>query len=143
METIKITQFEAENIKRIRAVKIEPTPNGLTIVGGKNEQGKTSVLDAIAWTLGGDKYKPSSPTREGSVIPLRLHAKLSNGLIIERKGKNSDLKVTDPSGERSGQTLLNEFIDELAIDLPKFLESSNREKAQTLLRIIGVEEQLK
>lgn len=143
MEPIKINQLEIENVKRIRAVKIEPAKNGLTIVGGKNGQGKTSVLDAIAWTLGGDKYRPSQPTREGSIIPLTLHIKLSNGLVVERKGKNSDLKVTDPSGNKSGQQLLNGFVEELALDLPKFMRSSSKEKAGTLLRIIGVEDQLK
>ena len=56
------------NVKRIKAVKIEPTKNGLTIVGGNNNQGKTSVLDSIAWALGGDRYKPSNATRDGSTI---------------------------------------------------------------------------
>ncbi len=58
-DSIKINKLEIENVKRIKAVKIEPTKNGLTIVGGNNNQGKTSVLDSIAWALGGDRYKPS------------------------------------------------------------------------------------
>lgn len=139
---MKINQLEIENVKRIKAVKIEPAANGLTIIGGNNNQGKTSVLDAIAWALGGDRYRPSEAAREGSVIPPRLHIKMNNGLVVERKGKNSDLKVTDPEGKKSGQQLLNEFVEQLAIDLPRFLESSSREKADTLLRIIGVGSQL-
>lgn len=55
--TVKINQLELENVKRIKAIKVEPTQNGLTIVGGNNNQGKTSVLDAIAWALGGNKFK--------------------------------------------------------------------------------------
>ena len=113
MEPIKINQLQVENLKRIRAVKLEPAANGLTVVGGRNNQGKTSVLDAIAWALGGDKYKPSQPAREGSVIPPTLLIKLSNGLIVERKGKNGDLKVIDPGGQKSGQQLLNEFVEQL------------------------------
>ena len=92
---VKINKLEIENVKRVKAVKIEPTANGLTIVGGKNNQGKTSVLDAIAWALGGNKFRPSQAVREGSVVPPRLHVVLSNGLVVERKGKNSDLKVVD------------------------------------------------
>ena len=65
-DSIKINKLEIENVKRIKAVKIEPTKNGLTIVGGNNNQGKTSVLDSIAWVLGGDRYKPSNATRDGS-----------------------------------------------------------------------------
>ena len=141
-QPIKIMQLEAENVKRIRAVKLEPAANGLTVIGGRNEQGKTSVLDAIAWALGGDRFRPSQATRDGSVIPPTLHVKLSNGLIVERKGKNSDLKVTDPDGKKNGQMLLDSFVGELALDLPRFMQSSSREKALTLLRIIGVEQQL-
>lgn len=142
MESIKINSLELENVKRIKAVKIHPTQSGLTIIGGNNEQGKTSVLDSIAWALGGDKYRPSNPAREGSTIPPNLHIRLSNGLIVERKGKNSDLKVTDPNGRKGGQQLLNSFIEQLALDLPKFMQSSGKEKANTLLKIIGVGDEL-
>lgn len=138
MEPTKIYQFEFENVKRIKAVKVKPAANGLTIIGGKNNQGKTSVLDSIAWALGGNKYKPSEPKRDDSVIPPTLHIVLNNGLIVERKGKNSDLKVIDPNGEKAGQELLNEFIETFALDLPKFMESSSKEKAKILLNIIGI-----
>lgn len=140
--SVKINKLEIENVKRVRAVKIEPTPTGLTVIGGRNNQGKTSVLDAITWALGGDRHRPSEPTREGSVIPPYLHVVLSNGLVVERKGKNSDLKVIDPAGQKGGQQLLNEFIEELALDLPKFMQASGKEKADTLLRIIGVGDKL-
>ena len=139
---IKINKLEIENVKRVKAVKIEPTASGLTLIGGNNGQGKTSVLDSIAWALGGNKYRPSQADREGSVVPPYLHIVLSNGLIVERKGKNSDLKVTDPNGEKGGQQLLNSFVEELAIDLPKFMNSTSREKADILLKIIGVGEKL-
>lgn len=135
---IKINKLEIENVKRVKAVKIEPTSTGLTVLGGKNRQGKTSVLDAIAWGLGGNKYRPSQATREGSAVPPYLHIVLSNGLIVERKGKNSDLKVIDPNGQKGGQQLLDSFVEELAIDLPKFMNATSKEKANILLRIIGV-----
>lgn len=140
--SIKINKLEIENVKRVKAVKIEPTANGLTVIGGKNKQGKTSVLDSIAWALGGDKYRPSEAQRTGSVIPPNLHIVMSNGLIVERKGKNSDLKVIDPDGQKGGQQLLNDFVEQLALDLPKFMQSTSKEKANTLLQIIGVGDKL-
>ena len=127
--SMKINKLEIENVKRIKAVKVEPKANGLTVIGGNNNQGKTSVLDSIAWALGGERYKPSRATREGSVIPPTLHIVMINGLVVERKGKNSALKVTDPNGQ-------------LALDLPKFMEASGAEKAKILLQIIGVGPQL-
>ena len=140
--SIKINTLEFENTKRIKAVKMSPSANGLTVIGGRNGQGKTSILDSIAWALGGDKYRPTSAAREGSVTPPALRITLNNGLIVERKGKNSSLKVIDPNGNKGGQQLLNEFVSELAIDLPKFLNANNKEKAQTLLQIIGVGDEL-
>ncbi|AMS11406.1 AAA family ATPase [Erysipelothrix rhusiopathiae] len=142
MNSIKINKLEIENVKRVRAVHVVPSEKGLTVLGGKNNQGKTSVLDSIAWALGGKKYQPSNPRREGSVTPPSLRVELSNGLIVERKGKNSDLKVIDPSGNKAGQTLLDSFIEELALDLPKFMEATSKEKARTLLEIIGVGDKL-
>lgn len=140
--SVKINSLEFENVKRIKAVKLEPSPNGLTVIGGKNGQGKTSVLDSIAWALGGDRYRPSAAQRDGSVIPPTLHITLSNGLVVERKGKNADLKVIDPDGRKSGQQLLNEFISQLALDLPRFMEANNKDKANILLQIIGVGDKL-
>ena len=51
-------------------------------------------------------------------------------------------KVIDPEGNKGGQQLLNEFVEQLALDLPKFMEASGKEKAETLLKIIGVGDQL-
>ena len=140
--SMKINRLEIENVKRIKAVKLEPVQNGLTIIGGDNQQGKTSVLDSIAWALGGERYKPSQSTREGSMVPPNLHIVMNNGLVVERKGKNSTLKVTDPNGQKAGQQLLNEFVEQLALDLPRFMEASGTEKAKVLLQIIGVGPQL-
>lgn len=140
--SIKINKLEIENVKRVKAVKIEPSTNGLTIIGGKNNQGKTSVLDAIAWTLGGERFRPSQAAREGSTIPPNLRIVMNNGLVVERKGKNSSLKVTDPSGQKAGQQLLDGFVEQLALNLPKFMEANSKEKANTLLQIIGIGPQL-
>lgn len=139
---VKINALEFQNIKRIRAVKLSPTKNGLTVIGGKNNNGKSSTLDSIAWALGGDAFRPSKAARNGSVIPPHLHVVMSNGIVVERGGKNSTLKVTDPTGKKAGQQLLNSFISQMALDLPRFMEASDKEKASTLLKIIGVGDRL-
>lgn len=136
--SVKITALEAENVKRIKAVALTPSPTGLTLVGGNNNQGKTSVLDALAWALGGERFRPTAAQRDGAVAPAHLKVTLSNGVVVERKGKNASLTVTDPTGRRSGQQLLNAFVEPLALDLPRFMEASDKEKADILLRIIGV-----
>lgn len=140
--SVKIVTFEAENVKRVKCVQMAPSANGLTIIGGKNKNGKTSVLDAITYALGGEKCRPKNFTREGSAVPGKIRIELSNGLIVERSGKNAALKVTDPSGQKAGQKLLNEFIEPLALNLPKFMNATEKEKSETLLQIIGVGDEL-
>ena len=140
--SVKIVTFEAENVKRVKCVQMAPSENGLTIIGGKNKNGKTSVLDAITYALGGEKCRPKNFTREGSAVPGKIRIELSNGLIVERSGKNAALKVTDPGGQKAGQKLLNEFIEPLALNLPKFMNATDKEKSETLLQIIGVGDEL-
>ena len=139
---MKITLLEIANFKRLKAIRLAPGDKGLTIIGGKNGQGKTSVLDGIAFALGGGKRKPTNMKREGAVGEMILHIETDNGLVIERKGKNGSLSVIDKDGKRSGQALLDALISELAIDLPKFHNAKPSEKATMLLQSLGIEDQL-
>lgn len=140
--SITITSLQVENVKRVKALHLEPSPSGLTVIGGRNEQGKTSVLDAIAWALGGGRREPSNPKREGSLNNPAIHLELSNGLVVDRKGKNGTLSVSDPSGRRGGQNLLDAFVSQFALDLPDFMEASDKEKANILLKLLGIGDQL-
>jgi len=142
LEPVKISSLELENVKRIRAVQIQPTKDGLTVIGGRNGQGKTSVLDAIAWALGGNKLKPDNPNRDGGATPAKLHVELSNGIVVERRGKNGTLYVTDQTGMKGTQKLLDEFLSHLALDLPKFLGGTDRDRTTALLQTLGIDDQL-
>ena len=139
---IQINTLEIENIKRVKAVSLDCSGQALTVIGGKNGQGKTSCLDAIAYALGGERFRPSNAKRDDSVVPPAITITLSNGVVVERKGKKSALKVTDPAGGRGGQQLLNAFVHQFALNLPKFLGASDVEKAKVLLQVIGVEDDL-
>ena len=142
MEPVKISSLELENVKRIRAVQIQPTKDGLTVIGGRNGQGKTSVLDAIAWALGGNKLKPDNPNRDGGATPAKLHVELSNGITVERRGKNGTLYVTDQTGMKGTQKLLDEFLSHLALDLPKFIGGTDKDRTTALLQTLGIDDQL-
>ncbi len=131
MESVKITALELENVKRVRAVALRLEENGLTVIGGRSDQGKTSILDGIKWILGGDRFKPSNPNHDGELARGRVE--LSNGMVVEVGGKNPTIKVSDPSGKRAGITLVQGFIGTFALDLPGFLKASDTEKAQKLL----------
>lgn len=139
---MKITGLLVENLKRVQAVRLEPAPNGLTVIGGKNGQGKTSILDAIAWALGGGKFAPSNPQHEGAMNPPLVELTLDNGIVVRRDGKSATLKVTDPTGAKAGQALLDSFVSQFALDLPRFLSASSRDKCLVLLKTLGIGEKL-
>ena len=51
---MRIVEFKAENIARIKAVEITPdTGKNIVALTGKNRQGKTTILNAIWMALGG------------------------------------------------------------------------------------------
>ena len=52
---MKIVRFELENVKKVRLARIAPAKSGLTVIGGANASGKTSILDGIIYALGGEK----------------------------------------------------------------------------------------
>lgn len=141
-EPVKILCFSAGNFKALKAFYCEPKPEGLTVIGGDNGAGKSSCLDALAFAVGGAKYRPSNPKREGAVGDTTLHVDLSNGITVERKGKNLSLTVTDREGARHGQELLDAFISNIAIDLPRFYNASSKDKAHMILDSLGIEEKL-
>jgi len=133
-DPVYIDTLEIENVKRIKAFKMECDGRALTVIGGRNLQGKTTTLDSVAFVLGGEKYRPTNLKRDDSLADPQIKVKLSNGLIAERKGKNAALKVIDPEGNLAGQALLKEFIPQFALDLPSFLNARGKERTEILLK---------
>lgn len=133
MSNVKITSLEVENVKRVVAVSLDCTGQSLTVIGGNNGDGKTSVLDSIMWALGGDRFKPTNPVHQGA-DGVYIKVTLDNGVTVERKGVNGALKVTSGTG-KGGQSLLNEFVNTFALNLPKFMNAPAVEKSKMLLDV--------
>ena len=122
MDKVKIVSFDIENVKRVQAVRVTPAETGLTTIGGDNRQGKTSCLDAIMSALGGEKFTPSDPVHDGAKKGQTV-VELSNDITVTRSftDKGTYLKIDAPHSSKSGQGLLNEFINSFALNLSSFL----------------------
>ena len=59
-----------------------------------------------------------------------IRVTLSNGLIVERKGKNGDLKIV---GGKNVQATLDDFVAEFALRLPTFMAAAATEKTKIIL----------
>lgn len=140
---MKLISLDCSDFKRIKAVHCEFKDKGLTIIGGRNKMGKSSILDALVFALGGESCRPVKMKREGAEDDSFIRLTFDDGLVVERSGKNAALKVIDSTGRKEGQNLLNALISKIAINLPKFFNAPDREKARVLLDLLGIGDQLK
>lgn len=135
---MRIVRLQAEGFKRIVAVDI--TPEGdLVEVRGNNENGKSSVLDAIFAALGGAEAAPERPVRDGeeaAVIRLDL-----GELVVTRyftAAGTTGLKVTTPDGAAYGsaQTMLDKLVGKISFDPLAFRDLKPAEQADELRKLV-------
>ncbi len=143
-DQLTITYLEAENIKGLRAVQVHPNGENV-ILAGDNEAGKSTVLDAIEYVLGGGSRIPGKPLRIGeSKGKIKITLGGSRTLNVVRtfndRGKTT-LKVVDEYGNTltSPQKVLDEIYDEFTFDPSAFARMKPAEQRATLLRVAGVD----
>lgn len=141
-DLMKIVRLEASNVKRLRAVEIQPDGN-LVVVAGRNGQGKTSVLDAIWLALGGGQAardtNTTRPVRDGE-DSASVTLDLGNLTVTRRwtaEGKTS-LKVESADGARYGspQQMLDGLVGRLSFDPLAFAQQDERSQLATLLGLV-------
>ena len=137
---LKIVRLDVENVKRVRAISI--TPHGDTVIlGGKNAQGKTSVLDAIEMVLGGGKSLPLEPIRRGAK-QATIVCDLGD-LVVERviTKTGTTLTVRDKDGKKqsSPQTLLDALCSRIAFDPLAFSRMDPAAQNEVLRRLLGLD----
>ena len=138
---MKIIELQAENVKRLRAVEIRPDGT-LQVIGGRNAQGKSSVLDAIWLALGGGKAAKETtlPIRDGEE---RASVRLDLGnLVITRSWtrKGTSLKVTNAEGASysSPQGMLDALVGRLSFDPLEFTRLSAKEQREALVGLVDL-----
>lgn len=137
---MQILRLEAENFKRLRAVQIDPKGQ-MVLVAGRNAQGKSSVLDAIAAALMGAGSCPSDPIRHGEQsAQIRLDM---GDVIITRKftPSGSTLTVTNAECAKfpSPQKMLDSLLGSLTFDPLAFIRMKPREQFDQLKTVSRVD----
>jgi len=143
---MKIISLLAENVKRLKAVEIHPEGN-MVILEGRNANGKSSILDAIWFALGGQVAQKGNdkPIRDGQA---RAKVELDLGdLKVTRTwtaNDRSNLKVesADGTAAKSPQALLDSLVGRLSFDPLSFSRMPSKEQRETLIDLAGIREEL-
>jgi len=141
----------------LRVVAVELSPNGeLFVVGGDNEQGKTSIIDAIQILLGGLSSKTHpEPVHRGAdkgVIVGVLDETPEEGkdpdpskrLIVTKILKpdgSSSLKIENPEGlvYKRPQDLLNAFVGRISFDPLAWFNAQPKEQVELYKQALGLD----
>lgn len=137
----KIVKLQAENVKRLSAVEIEPNGN-LVVIAGDNGNGKSSVLDSIQYALGGAEMFAKEPVRQGA-DKARIVVDLGDLIVtrtISRNG-NTSLKVTNSAGltYSSPQAILDKLVGKLSFDPLSFAQMKPVQQSETLRVLAGLD----
>jgi DNA repair exonuclease SbcCD ATPase subunit len=135
---LTIVELRVENVKRLRSVRIRPDGANVVVVGGRNAQGKSSLLDSIEMAIGGGKSIPEEPIRKGERT-ARIVADLGD-IIVERTftGNRSELVVKNAAGvpQKSPQLLLNSLCSRIAFDPFEFQRKKKEEQAAVIRELV-------
>lgn len=138
---MKIMKLTARNVKRVRAVEITPDGN-LVVISGRNGQGKTSVLDSIAYALAGKEAICTEPVRRGTsgaevvcdlgeiVVRRTLTPEGGGSLVVETK---------DGARLKAPQTRLDDLIGRLSFDPIEFDRMKPPQQAEVLRDLVGLD----
>ncbi len=142
MEELHVIELLAENVKRLSAVKIRPDGAGVIVVGGDNDAGKSSVVDSIAYALGGKALMPEEPLRRGAKRG-RVRVDLGKFVVTRTftESGGGTVTVENPEGltHRSPQALLDSLIGELTFDPAAFARMKPAEQLETLKSVAGLD----
>jgi len=140
---MKIVKLSSTNIKRVKAVEI--TPEGdVVILSGKNNQGKSSVLDTILYALGGAKNVPSQPIRRGENSATATVE--TEEFIATRRftpsGSTLTVKTKNGMSYPSPQKFLDGLVGRLSFDPLEFSRMTAPQRKDALVDLAGIREPL-
>lgn len=134
-----IVELRSQNVKRLKAVRITPLGN-MIVLGGRNAQGKSSVLDSILYALGGAPEGTAIVRRgeDKAVVEVDL-GDLRVRRVVTKSGTTLSITNADGIQQRSPQALLDAMVGRLTFDPLEFSRQKPREQAETLRRVVGID----
>ena len=148
-----IVKVIARNVKGVSFVEVTPKKT-TTVIGGNNRAGKSSFLDAIAYTLGGQKLCPLQPIKRGqkeAECSVELDgdpARMLHPCVVTRKwwltpkgDTKTELEITTKEGYRAPtpQQILDDVCGKLGFDPEKFLRMKPADQVAVLRELVHLD----
>lgn len=135
----RIIRLQISNLLRVKCADIRPEDN-LVLVGGRNDSGKSSTLNAVALALSG-KDAPSKPIHDGAESGQVILE--TEELIVTRRftESGSTLEVRDRAGARISrpQEKLDTLVSRVSFDPFEFTRQDAQKQLATLKTITGLD----
>lgn len=145
---LTVVRLEVDAFKRMRAARLHPPRTGLVPVRGKNEQGKSSLIESMEAALLGKDGAVDLPIMEGQ---HGAHVLLDLGEIVVKRTWTRDsggkattkLLVEDARGvaQASPQKVLDALVGHFA-DPVAFIGKKPDEQVKIVLAILGLDAEL-
>lgn len=157
---MRVIEYVAHNIGRISDIKFEMDGRHLWIVGGKNEQGKTSSIRALQMAICGRSGMekgdyPEPALKEGEDegwVRVKLSGDESVGdldhiiveLHLERRRDGSvkeSFRILDSAGDEAGspRKLLQDLYSTKAFDPLGFDKMDKKARREVLMQLVGLD----
>jgi DNA repair exonuclease SbcCD ATPase subunit len=144
---MNIVELIAQNVLKLKLVRIKPDGSSV-VIGGKNGNGKTSVLNCIMMALGGKKYIPKKPVhgdeKKGS-IEIDLGEYTVKRTFTEAGGSAVYVENKDGARFQSPQVMLDKLIGAISFDPLAFAKlgdqgsSGVKQQLEILKQVSGVD----
>jgi hypothetical protein len=137
----KIIYISAENIKKLKVFKVNPTA-AVTKYTGANGSGKTTALDVIEWALRGTDNIPNVPIRTGAErgeIIVEFDDIVVSRVFTKDGARTGVLKIEEKGTKKrinSPQTMLDKLMSKVSFDPLAFTRMNQAQQFKTLRPLV-------
>jgi chromosome segregation ATPase len=141
MENYKILRLQVEGLRKISAIDISPGEN-LVKITGKNEAGKSTILDSILYAIGGGKVEKEDiqKGKNKASVTLDIGAYIVEKRITEAGAYLAILTKDGNASLKSPQSFLDNLVGtKLLFDPMQFMTLDPMKQREMLLKALDVD----
>lgn len=143
---VKIRRASVRDYQRIKWVELKPQ-GAVIVVGGKNGNGKSSLINALIAGIGGRKFLSEQPVRAGAErteTVIELGSEDTTEFTIRQfmtadNRYGLEVKSKDGFVHPKGQTFLDTFYSKLSFDPLEFVHAKPKERVDIMNKALGLD----